>query len=174
MSPVKAPISPVPPRTELPTHPSPANLVHPIRTRRLSVLMSPQKAQIKRSSTPLTASSVEDTTNGPLTCDVCHSVASAVDLVKCVHIRGVHPQHTKCPFAFRCDECLKSYHFGCLEPPLKKTPKRRGYSWHCADCDPTVSDFRAHFSKPNSPSLFFSGQGRPLSTLIFVKKDLFC
>ncbi|GAB0092811.1 PHD finger protein 14 [Sergentomyia squamirostris] len=36
-----------------------------------------------------------------------------------------------------CDECRKNYHFTCLEPPLKKTPKRRGYSWHCADCDPT-------------------------------------
>lgn len=40
---------------------------------------------------------------------------------------------------FSCDECQKLYHFQCLDPPLKKTPKRRGYSWHCADCDPTVS-----------------------------------
>lgn len=38
----------------------------------------------------------------------------------------------------RCDECRKCFHFHCLEPPLKKTPKKRGYSWHCADCDPTV------------------------------------
>lgn len=36
-----------------------------------------------------------------------------------------------------CDECRKHYHFTCLDPPLKKTPKIRGYSWHCADCDPT-------------------------------------
>ncbi|XP_017475254.1 PREDICTED: transcriptional regulatory protein RCO1-like [Rhagoletis zephyria] len=36
-----------------------------------------------------------------------------------------------------CDECHKHYHFVCLDPPLKKTPKIRGYSWHCADCDPT-------------------------------------
>lgn len=36
-----------------------------------------------------------------------------------------------------CDECHKHYHFACLEPPLKKSPKIRGYSWHCADCDPT-------------------------------------
>lgn len=42
-------------------------------------------------------------------------------------------------FINRCDECKKNYHFKCLEPPVKKTPKRRGYSWHCADCDPTVS-----------------------------------
>ncbi|XP_045469446.1 PHD finger protein 14 isoform X2 [Harmonia axyridis] len=40
----------------------------------------------------------------------------------------------------KCDECLNLYHFLCLDPPLKKTPKRRGYSWHCADCDPTGSE----------------------------------
>ena len=39
--------------------------------------------------------------------------------------------------AVTCDECHKHYHFTCLDPPLKKTPKIRGYSWHCADCDPT-------------------------------------
>ncbi|XP_067625277.1 uncharacterized protein [Eurosta solidaginis] len=39
-----------------------------------------------------------------------------------------------------CDECHKHYHFTCLDPPLKKTPKIRGYSWHCADCDPTDED----------------------------------
>ncbi|ALC38558.1 CG15439 [Drosophila busckii] len=36
-----------------------------------------------------------------------------------------------------CDVCHKHYHFSCLDPPLKKSPKIRGYSWHCADCDPT-------------------------------------
>lgn len=41
---------------------------------------------------------------------------------------------------YRCDECRKGYHFTCLDPPVKKSPKRRGYSWHCADCDPTVSN----------------------------------
>ncbi|XP_023314177.1 PHD finger protein 14 [Trichogramma pretiosum] len=39
-----------------------------------------------------------------------------------------------------CDECKKSYHFTCLDPPVKKSPKRRGYSWHCADCDPSASE----------------------------------
>ncbi|XP_034669064.1 PHD finger protein 14 [Drosophila subobscura] len=39
-----------------------------------------------------------------------------------------------------CDECHKHYHFACLDPPLKKSPKIRGYSWHCADCDPTDDD----------------------------------
>ncbi|XP_030383076.1 PHD finger protein 14 isoform X2 [Scaptodrosophila lebanonensis] len=39
-----------------------------------------------------------------------------------------------------CDECAKHYHFACLDPPLKKSPKIRGYSWHCADCDPTEDE----------------------------------
>ncbi|XP_017116747.1 PHD finger protein 14 [Drosophila elegans] len=39
-----------------------------------------------------------------------------------------------------CDECHRHYHFACLDPPLKKSPKIRGYSWHCADCDPTDED----------------------------------
>lgn len=38
----------------------------------------------------------------------------------------------------RCDDCQKNYHFTCLDPPLKKTPKKRGYSWICTDCDPTA------------------------------------
>lgn len=53
-------------------------------------------------------------------CDVCQQMGAASEVVL-------------------CDECRKNYHFRCLEPPLKKTPKKRGYSWHCADCDPTVS-----------------------------------
>lgn len=55
----------------------------------------------------------------PLTqCDVCNQAGDTTNLV-------------------RCDECNKRYHFTCLEPPLNKNPKKRGYSWHCADCDPT-------------------------------------
>ncbi|KAL4707936.1 hypothetical protein ACJJTC_013727 [Scirpophaga incertulas] len=51
-------------------------------------------------------------------CDVCTQPGNNTNLV-------------------RCDECYKRYHFTCLEPPLNKNPKKRGYSWHCADCDPT-------------------------------------
>ncbi|XP_073943151.1 PHD finger protein 14 isoform X3 [Choristoneura fumiferana] len=55
----------------------------------------------------------------PMThCDVCREPGDPTNLV-------------------RCDECFKRYHFTCLEPPLNKNPKKRGYSWHCADCDPT-------------------------------------
>ncbi|XP_052873753.1 PHD finger protein 14 [Anopheles cruzii] len=61
------------------------------------------------------------TTCDELICDVCRNQGTSNDIVQ-------------------CDECHKNYHFGCLEPPLKKTPKRRGYSWHCADCDPTDID----------------------------------
>ncbi|XP_017769411.1 PREDICTED: PHD finger protein 14 isoform X2 [Nicrophorus vespilloides] len=58
---------------------------------------------------------------GANVCDVCQQDGLPSNLVK-------------------CDECQKNYHFTCLDPPLKKTPKKRGYSWHCADCDPTGSE----------------------------------
>lgn len=58
----------------------------------------------------------------PMThCDVCTEPGNTTNLV-------------------RCDECFKRYHFTCLEPPLNKNPKKRGYSWHCADCDPTDNE----------------------------------
>ncbi|XP_037809400.1 PHD finger protein 14 [Lucilia sericata] len=56
--------------------------------------------------------------NQILTCCVCNETGATSNVVT-------------------CDECRKHYHFTCLDPPLKKTPKIRGYSWHCADCDPT-------------------------------------
>ncbi|KAK3579284.1 hypothetical protein CHS0354_033363 [Potamilus streckersoni] len=40
----------------------------------------------------------------------------------------------------KCDECQRCYHFHCLDPPLKKSPKICGYSWHCAACDPARSE----------------------------------
>ncbi|XP_071444546.1 PHD finger protein 14 isoform X2 [Hetaerina americana] len=58
-------------------------------------------------------------------CDVCFRPGSNINLV-------------------RCDECLKCFHFTCLDPPLKKSPKPRGYSWHCADCDPTDTDSKSN------------------------------
>ncbi|XP_046570377.1 PHD finger protein 14-like isoform X6 [Haliotis rubra] len=36
-----------------------------------------------------------------------------------------------------CDECQLCYHFQCLNPPTRKSPKPRGYTWHCEACDPT-------------------------------------
>ncbi|XP_078461962.1 PHD finger protein 14 isoform X2 [Lampetra planeri] len=40
----------------------------------------------------------------------------------------------------RCDQCTLNYHFGCLNPPLKKSPKQFGYGWICQDCDSTPSE----------------------------------
>lgn len=57
----------------------------------------------------------------PAACDTCAAPGLPIAMVK-------------------CDECLKSFHFGCLDPPVKKSPKVRGYSWHCADCDPTETE----------------------------------
>ena len=44
----------------------------------------------------------------------------------------------------RCDECRKCYHFDCLVPPVKKSPKVAGWSWHCIDCDPSDVDSDWH------------------------------
>lgn len=40
----------------------------------------------------------------------------------------------------RCDECLRCYHFGCLNPPVKKTPKVSGWAWSCSECVPSDED----------------------------------
>lgn len=32
------------------------------------------------------------------------------------------------------------YHFLCLNPPCKKTPKQRGYDWFCEECDESDED----------------------------------
>ncbi len=44
----------------------------------------------------------------------------------------------------RCDECKRCFHFGCLIPPLNKTPKKCGWSWHCSECDPSDRDSDWH------------------------------
>ena len=44
----------------------------------------------------------------------------------------------------RCDECAKCYHFGCLVPPVRKTPKVQGWSWACSDCAPSDEDKSWH------------------------------
>ena len=58
-------------------------------------------------------------------CDNCNSDGSNENLV-------------------RCDECKKCYHFWCLNPPVKKSPKVAGYSWHCNECDPSEVDSDWH------------------------------
>ncbi|XP_073825685.1 uncharacterized protein [Musca autumnalis] len=60
----------------------------------------------------------QQSSNQVLSCCVCQTNGTSTNMVT-------------------CDECRKHYHFTCLDPPLKKSPKIRGYSWHCADCDPT-------------------------------------
>ncbi|XP_075778424.1 PHD finger protein 14 isoform X3 [Pelodiscus sinensis] len=52
----------------------------------------------------------------------------------------------------RCDECRLCYHFGCLDPPLKKSPKQTGYGWICQECDSTSSKEDENEAKEeNSP-----------------------
>ncbi|XP_019548346.3 PHD finger protein 14 [Aedes albopictus] len=87
------------------------------RGRRLSVVR-PNRLNASLNSCSGNSSSAA---GGESMCDVCHQPGTNNNLVQ-------------------CDECHKNYHFGCLDPPVKKSPKRRGYSWHCADCDPTDTE----------------------------------
>ncbi|XP_058444735.1 PHD finger protein 14 [Malaya genurostris] len=90
------------------------------RGRRLSV-GRPPRASLNTSSGNNTSGSSATASNGSTMCDVCRTPGTPNNIVQ-------------------CDECHKNYHFGCLDPPVKKSPKRRGYSWHCADCDPTDTE----------------------------------
>uniref|UniRef100_A0A671S0X3 PHD finger protein 14 n=1 Tax=Sinocyclocheilus anshuiensis TaxID=1608454 RepID=A0A671S0X3_9TELE len=51
----------------------------------------------------------------------------------------------------RCDECRLCYHFGCLDPPLKKSPKQTGYGWICQECDTSSSKVRVNKNPPFYP-----------------------
>ncbi|KAG8139032.1 putative PHD finger protein, partial [Naja naja] len=55
--------------------------------------------------------------------------------VKCLCKKEKNNFHLK----LRCDECRLCYHFGCLDPPLKKSPKQTGYGWICQECDSSSS-----------------------------------
>jgi len=44
----------------------------------------------------------------------------------------------------RCDECARCFHFACLNPPCKKSPKVHGWSWSCSDCAPSDVDKSWH------------------------------
>ncbi|CAH1236421.1 unnamed protein product [Diabrotica balteata] len=95
--------------------------VRKIRSPRVSdASRSPEKSPEKVKS-PVTSPPKKTAALGGNLCDVCRGEGAPSNSVK-------------------CDECQKNYHFACLDPPLKKTPKIRGYSWHCADCDPTGSE----------------------------------
>ncbi|XP_058816944.1 PHD finger protein 14 [Topomyia yanbarensis] len=89
------------------------------RGRRLSV-GRPSRLSINTSSGNNTSGPSAAASSSSM-CDVCRTPGTQNNIVQ-------------------CDECFKNYHFGCLDPPVKKSPKRRGYSWHCADCDPTDTE----------------------------------
>ncbi|CAC14404.2 PHD-type domain-containing protein [Caenorhabditis elegans] len=49
----------------------------------------------------------------------------------CVVCRKSTEQHKQT----QCDECHKSYHIGCLSPPLTRLPKRNNFGWICHECN---------------------------------------
>lgn len=104
-------------------------------------------ASVNNISTGNGGSAASNNSTLPSKCDVCNANGTTQDLVRLVIVYYSIKTFFHYIFFcfFRCDECKKNYHFQCLDPPVKKTPKRRGYSWHCADCDPTVSIFIQQF-----------------------------
>lgn len=108
--------SPVKVATTTPTAAA-AKVIAPPTTRKSSPRKANQRnSLIGRTKTNITPQNHQQ--HRQFNCCVCHMQGTATGVVT-------------------CDECRKNYHFTCLDPPLKKTPKIRGYSWHCADCDPT-------------------------------------
>lgn len=49
----------------------------------------------------------------------------------CVVCKKTSEQHKQT----QCDQCHKSYHIGCLEPPLSRLPKRQNCGWICHECN---------------------------------------
>ncbi|XP_066440711.1 PHD finger protein 14 isoform X2 [Eleutherodactylus coqui] len=67
---------------------------------------------------------------------VLHKKLKSEDLrTECASCKGIGDNEN----LVRCDECKLCYHFGCLDPPLKKSPKQTGYGWICQECDSSSS-----------------------------------
>ncbi|KAK3795819.1 hypothetical protein RRG08_052252 [Elysia crispata] len=110
---------------------------------------------------------LDDITSLDIMCVVCNGAGSFADTI-------------------RCDECKLSYHLACLDPPVKKSPKVRGYVWHCEACDMMESseDDRPPRGKKNkkqqqppdlskSPITLASGrEGREASNSILFDIDV--
>ena len=73
-------------------------------------------------------------------CDVCLGEGSNTNLVRYILLTLKFIIFLNIFYFFRCDECMKCYHFGCLNPPVKKTPKVSGWAWSCSNCAPSDED----------------------------------
>ncbi|CAH1733453.1 unnamed protein product [Aphis gossypii] len=85
---------------------------------------TPQKSTItkpEKSILPLRNSTVSIDILLTPKCNTCHKTGINATMVQ-------------------CDKCSEHYHFCCINPPVKKTPKVFGYSWHCEECDLSDSD----------------------------------
>ncbi|CAG5130458.1 unnamed protein product, partial [Candidula unifasciata] len=71
----------------------------------------------------------------------------------------------------RCDECMLFYHLNCLDPPMKKSPKVRGYAWHCEACDMLDNSMnwaikeQEKEDKPGFPLKFTAGEHKQHNNL---------
>ncbi|GFR79593.1 PHD finger protein 14 [Elysia marginata] len=80
--------------------------VQPSPSKRTAGKVSVKKDTVKAADVPIV----------DIMCVVCNGAGTLTDTI-------------------RCDECKLFYHLACLDPPMKKSPKVRGYVWHCEACD---------------------------------------
>ncbi|KAF6029922.1 PHF14 [Bugula neritina] len=67
--------------------------------------------------------------------------------------------------AVKCDACLNWHHFACLDPPVKKSPKPRGYQWFCDECE--VKEEETVDPQPNKPD----SEDTPTSVVTVENKE---
>ncbi|XP_056378926.1 PHD finger protein 14 [Hyla sarda] len=80
---------------------------------------------------------------------VLHKKLKSEDLrTECASCKGTGDNEN----LVRCDECKLCYHFGCLDPPLKKSPKQTGYGWICQECDSSSSKVPTVIGKLQLPA----------------------
>ncbi|KAL1924028.1 uncharacterized protein VTP21DRAFT_7063 [Calcarisporiella thermophila] len=106
------------------------------------------KLRVNRHSSRQPASSpVDNSTPSPTTarslvpkiCDLCHQPHSQPRPQE--EIASLSPTAAKIDpdHIVTCAECGRSFHYGCIWPPMGSLPKK-GYTWRCGDCE---SDARA-------------------------------
>ncbi|KAM8967115.1 PHD finger protein 14 [Pelodytes ibericus] len=99
-----------------------------------------------------------------------HKKSKSEDLrTECASCKGIGDNEN----LVRCDECRLCYHFGCLDPPLKKSPKQTGYGWICQECDSTSSKKLCQSAAGSSQSAAtrYSRSRDGLSTLLVLEQQ---
>ncbi|CAD6186902.1 unnamed protein product [Caenorhabditis auriculariae] len=100
----------------------------------------PSIVQSKQSSPPSKKMKLSKSVTPPASSAKNSSVEANGAVHNCAECNKTHDQH----LMTNCDECLKYYHIGCLDPPLERLPKRTAnIGWVCHQCDTDNEDEEA-------------------------------